>query len=74
LITESVTVIKLDIQWSEVPALRGALAMLDGYHPALFLELMSKIEIDGAMAVLKQFGYVLTQRFNKSPTYEFVSK
>jgi len=74
LIEYPVTVIKLDIQWSEVQALHGALAMLEGYKPALFLELMSKVEIDGAMAVLKPFGYVMKQRFNKSPTYEFVSK
>jgi len=72
LLEAPVTVIKLDIQWSEVPALRGTLAMLAGYRPALFIELMSKVEIDGALAVLKQFGYVMKQRFNKSPTYEFI--
>jgi FkbM family methyltransferase len=71
---DPVTVVKLDIQWTEIAALRGGLALLERDRPALFIELMTPEELSEADNILERFGYVRTLRFGGSPTYEYVRK
>jgi FkbM family methyltransferase len=66
-----VTLVKLDIQWTEIAALEGATALLDRDHPALFIELMTPGELKAADDILTRFGYRRTQRFGGSPTFEY---
>jgi FkbM family methyltransferase len=68
---ERVTLIKLDVQWTEIPALQGGLALLERDHPALFIELMTRGEIADADALLGGLGYRRGPRFCASPTFEY---
>lgn len=52
-----ITLVKLDIEGSELKALRGATEMIDADHPVLFLEVTSKAELIALNGVLKPFGY-----------------
>lgn len=66
-----VILVKLDVQWTEIAALRGGLGLLERDHPVLFIELMTPGELAEADAILKPFGYRRTRRFGGSPTYEY---
>lgn len=68
---DPVTVVKLDVQWTEIAALEGATALLERDHPALFIELMTPGELAAADGLLAPFGYRRTIRFGGSPTYEY---
>lgn len=67
-----VTVVKLDVQWTEIAALQGAAALLKRDHPALFIELMTLGELAAADDILRPCGYTRTLKFGGSPTYEYV--
>jgi len=66
-----VTLLKLDVQGSEMAALRGARGLLERHRPALFIELMTAAEIALADSFLREFGYKRGRCFNVSPTYEY---
>ena len=68
---DPVTLVKLDIQWTEIAALEGATELLSRDHPALFIELMTAGELTAADDILTRFGYRRTQRFGGSPTFEY---
>ena len=67
-----VTLIKLDVQWTEIAALQGGLELLRRDHPALFIELMTGPELKAADDILGPLGYKRTLKFGGSPTYEYV--
>jgi len=68
-----VTLVKLDVQWAEIAALQGASALLEKYHPVLFIELMTPAEIRKADRILARFGYQRGRVFCASPTYEYLA-
>jgi FkbM family methyltransferase len=72
LIDYPVSLIKLDIQRSEIPALIGGMELLKRWSPVLFIELVSKKELDKVSILLDSIGYKVANCFNSSPTYEFV--
>lgn len=67
-----ISLIKLDIEGSELAALEGALNLLNEQRPGLFIELKTKPEQASVNLFLSSLGYVMGHRFNKSPTFEFV--
>ena len=69
---QNVTLIKLDVEWSEPQALVGAHNILSAQHAALFVEANTKSEQQQIKKYLKQFGYRHKSTFNASPTLEFV--
>lgn len=73
LIEKPVTLIKLDIQWSEIPALEGGMTMLDKYNPVLFVELVGKGDYKKGVRFMRSIGYKVGPRFNGAgaATYEF---
>lgn len=66
-----VTLIKLDVQGSEVPALRGGSELLARDHPALFIERMTLAELAESDKAMAEMGYRRVRRFGGSPTYEY---
>jgi FkbM family methyltransferase len=53
-----VTMIKLDVEGAELPALRGAESTLDKYRPVLLIELEYRHgPVDEVIAYLAEFGY-----------------
>lgn len=54
---ENVQVLKLDIEGSELAALKGAQALLSTQHPAVFTEANSKQEVADIGKFMRQFGY-----------------
>lgn len=68
-----ITLIKLDIQGSELNALKGGAKLLTEYGPVLFIEVRhNKRNLLGPITeFLRPLGYVRGQRFNKTPTYRF---
>ena len=68
-----ITLVKLDVQWSELAALRGAEQLLDDAAPALFVELVDKPDVRAADAFLARFGYKRGARFGgqSSPVFEY---
>lgn len=59
---ENVTVLKLDIEGSELDALKGASTLLLQQQPAVFCECNYKREIAAISAYLKSLGYSKTKR------------
>ena len=66
-----ISLIKLDIEGSELAALEGAFNLLNKQGPGLFIELKTKPEQDTVGQFLGDLGYVRGRRFNASPTFEF---
>jgi len=68
-----VTLVKLDIEGSELKALQGATRLLQEQAPVLFVEVQRarKSELELITRFLKSFGYVRGKRFNSTPTYKF---
>jgi len=66
-----ISLVKLDIEGSELAALEGALDLLNTQGLGLFIELKTKPEQDTVGQFLGNLGYVRGRRFNKSPTFEF---
>lgn len=71
---DDVTLVKVDVEFHELPVLRGAAHLLETQHPALFVELSPKGSYYAdTVAFLSQFGYEVRSQHNISPTYEFVA-
>jgi FkbM family methyltransferase len=68
----NVTLIKLDVEWSELPALKGAQYLLSEQSPVLFVEANTSEEQLVIKKYLKRFGYKHINTFNDSPTLEFI--
>jgi FkbM family methyltransferase len=66
-----VKLVKIDVEYSELAVLRGAMHLLETYTPALFVEATDETHAD-VVALLEPLGYVQRARFNRSPTYEFI--
>lgn len=68
-----VTLVKIDVEYHELPVLRGAVRLLERQHPALFVELSpAGSYYADTVAFLERFGYEIRSQHNVSPTYEFV--
>jgi len=69
---ENISLMKMDVEFNEVRALRGASNLLSKHRPILFIEIddpnNKKIVID----LLNSFNYKIGKRFNSSDTYEFI--
>lgn len=70
----NVTLVKIDVEYSEYDVLKGATQLLSQIKPVLFVELSSKQAYENVTTYLRRFGYrVGAEKFNKSPTYEFTA-
>jgi len=73
LISERVSVIKIDVEGMEPEVLRGATRILLVDRPRVFAEACTKADLAGLLEILRPLGYEATGRvFNATPTYEFV--
>lgn len=74
MITEPVSLIKMDIEGAEPYALRGATRLLSEYKPRLFIEAHEEYELAEILSIIQPFGYRATGKFwNASPTHEFIA-
>jgi FkbM family methyltransferase len=68
-----VTLVKMDIEGMELPALTGGRSLLTRHRPQLVLELATAEARAAVTTFLAQFGYRHTgRRFGWSPTYHFI--
>ena len=65
-----IALVKIDVEGNVLDILEGAKRILETCKPALFIELNG--EKDEVVSFLNGFGYQLGDRFNFTPTYEFV--
>lgn len=68
---ENVTLIKIDVEFSELNVLLGAKEVIQAHSPVVFVECPSDKSLDDVIGYFAEFGYVAGKRFNASPTYEF---
>jgi len=70
----NITLIKIDIEGAEIPAIKGMSKVLAKNKPVLFVELHTKALLEEFIELVKPFGYT-TNRMNyaATPTYMFVS-
>jgi hypothetical protein len=52
-----VALVKLDIEGGELSALRGAVALLQRWHPLLIIEATSDMQRDAIAEFLEDYGY-----------------
>ena len=52
-----VSIMKIDVEGAEIPALEGSQQILKTHHPALILEAGGDIELEALRAFLASFGY-----------------
>lgn len=69
---DKVTLIKLDVEFYEIPALEGAIKLIESQRPALFIEAAYKHEWEKLKKFLGPLGYKPISHHNPTPTYEFV--
>lgn len=69
--TDDVRVIKLDVEGMEQDALAGAMGTIARCLPELFIEIWDEAILADITATLAPLGYVLTERYNVSPTFHF---
>lgn len=69
--TDDVRVIKLDVEGMEQDALAGAMVTIARCLPELFIEIWDEAILADITATLAPLGYVLTERYNVSPTFHF---
>lgn len=70
---QRITLMKMDIEFYEIPALRGAMDLLTDQHPALFIEAPYPHCLDELEDFLFPLGYTrLEKKHNPTPTYEFI--
>lgn len=66
-----VSVMKIDVEGYELPALRGATELISRCKPDLYIEADSPARRDAITAELAPFGYQRLEVFNDTPTYHF---
>jgi len=66
-----VSIIKVDVEGSELDVLKGASNILASQKPHLFVEAGQKNEMAGIREFLRRFGYELRGQFCITPTYLF---
>lgn len=65
-----IKVLKLDVEWSELKALKGATNLLKKQHPVIFAELNESVYVSSVTDYLRGFGYKRTAKF-PAQNYEF---
>tara|TARA_R110002072_G_scaffold2306_4_gene19265 strand:+ start:1080 stop:1706 length:627 start_codon:yes stop_codon:yes gene_type:complete len=67
-----VSVMKIDIEGMEIPAIKGARDTIERCSPRIYAEALTKKDFSAIEALLAEQGYRFTGHvFNASPTYEF---
>lgn len=73
LVDEPVSLMKVDVEGMELKALQGAKALIQRYHPQIFVESHTEDHLAPIVEFLVGLGYARPQTsFNASPTWEFV--
>lgn len=67
-----VALIKIDIEGTDIEALKGATRLLARDHPAIVIEAKTAAEYAAVAGLLDPLGYVAAGSFNYSPTHFFV--
>jgi FkbM family methyltransferase len=60
---DKITLLKLDIEWSEISALVGAQKLLAIQQPAIVAEINEQSELEVIKSILSPFGYKLVRKF-----------
>ena len=72
LVSEPVSVIKIDVEGMELRVLRGADRILKTDRPTIYFEAWNRAQLREVSDFLKPYGYGSTGNvFNATPTYEF---
>lgn len=72
LISDPVSIIKIDVEGMEHRVLKGAARILETHRPTVYFEAWNRARLREVADVLKPYGYGPTGNvFNASPTYEF---
>lgn len=66
-----VSVIKVDVEGYEVPALRGGRRLIEAWHPDLYIEAGTHAAYEAIQEVLLPMGYERKGVFNDTPTHWF---
>lgn len=67
--------LKIDVEGMEIGVLQGGKALIERHRPLLYVEVDTKGErLAEFTAYLDQIGYVLSHRFNATPTYRCVPR
>ena len=67
---ENIVLIKIDVEGGSLGVLKGAQRILEKCHPRLFIELNG--DLDEVSEFLYNFDYTRINKFNSTPTYEFI--
>lgn len=66
-----INLVKLDAEGMEMAILHGMTSLLKMRHPELFIEAHTDDDLEALKLFLGEYGYILIERFNHSPTYHF---
>jgi FkbM family methyltransferase len=66
-----VALVKIDVEFSELKVLRGAMQTIRRDHPVVFVEVTDKTR-QNVSEFMTGFGYLEIGKWNASPTYEYM--
>lgn len=66
------SLIKLDLEGSELPALKGATSLLTTERPQILAEAVNEAERSRLRSFLAQYGYTEVAKFGVTPIYHYV--
>ena len=67
-----IKVVKLDIEWSEIAALKGATNLIKTQHPTFFIESNTNEEVEQIMSILGPHGYEKISTWHRNFEYRKV--
>ncbi|WP_034400486.1 FkbM family methyltransferase [Comamonas testosteroni] len=73
-IKNTISVIKIDIEGMELPALKGAAGLIEKHLPVISVECFSKSILDEVKKFLAKYDYFIFASENATPTFIFLSK
>lgn len=68
-IAHPTTILKVDVEGMELDVLHGAAALIQTWHPHIFAEAHTRVDLAAIAGFLHDFGYVIERRYGLSPTY-----
>ncbi|MBL4941079.1 MAG: FkbM family methyltransferase [Colwellia sp.] len=70
--SESISMMKVDVEGMELEVLRGAIATIQHHQPIMYVEALNIDEFFLVEDFLAKLGYIVLDTFNASPTHLFI--
>lgn len=70
-LTNSLSIIKIDVEGMEYEVILGAESLITKYKPEIFAEITDNIELEKIHSFLVQYGYYIVSIWGATPMYHF---